>query len=495
MRPAIITERPGPGSPRVLVVDDDRRVRELLEIAFSAHGFRVITASEGEEAIQRALAERPDLLVLDVRLPKKSGLEVCEALRRHPEDDQVPIILVSAAGETEARLQGLAAGADDYLAKPFSPKELIARSRRLLARTADGRDARRRATELERELRRAQDEAQRAHAEARREHGLRDLALDLARDLHRVLDLDELARRLLYELQGRLGVGWAALMLPETPGGTLLPYAVRGDGIDRIAGITLARDGALAALLKGLGRPVARRDLERLPELRGEIPALVAAGVAYLAPLQGPLDLDGVLLTDERGDGVELSRAEQEIFSGLCDVGSAALRNARNFCQQVDRQMELLKALAPPESLDATARTEAAALVDRAARATLLPPRERGLLAHAVALGSWAMTREGRSTLQHIECGDPTRRIRDLLRLCALAAGQEIAGGERFELERASTLLAVALGIATARGEGATVAEAIERARRRAPRSLDAATAQALDAAAREIAWLEDNAA
>ena len=495
MRPALITERGGPGSPRVLVVDDDRRVLELLEIAFSAHGFRVITAAEGEEAIQKALADRPDLLVLDVRLPKKSGLEVCEALRRHPEDEQVPIILVSAAGETDARLQGLAAGADDYLSKPFSPKELIARSRRLLIRTAEGRDARRRAADLERELRRAQDDAQRAQAEARREHGLRDLALDLGRDLHRVLDLDDLSRRLLHELQGRLGVGWAGLLLPEIAGGPLVPYAVCGEGLDRIAGITLERDGALAPLLKGLGRPVARRDLERLPELRSEIAALVAAGVAYLAPLRGPLDLEGLLLIDERGDGVDLSRGQLEVFSGLCDVGAAALRNARNFCAQVEGQMDLIAALAPAEGPPRTARVEAARLVDHAARATLLPPRERGLVGHAIALGPWAMSREGRCTLQRIESGDPTGRIRDLLRLCSLAAGHEAPGGERFELERAALLLAVGLGIAAARAEGATVREAIERARRRSPRPLDPATAQALEAAAREIAWLEDSAA
>ena len=69
-------------APLILVVDDDRRVVELLQIALTAHGFRVMTASDGEEAVRRALADRPDLVVLDVRLPRKSGLEVCEMLRQ-----------------------------------------------------------------------------------------------------------------------------------------------------------------------------------------------------------------------------------------------------------------------------------------------------------------------------------------------------------------------------------------------------------------------------
>src|SRR6266540_431884 len=100
--------RPAERPPRILVVDDDRRVLELLDLALTAHGFQVLTALDGEEAMKQALDERPDLVVLDVRLPRKGGLDVCEALRRDPEDGTVPIILVSASGETETRLQGFA---------------------------------------------------------------------------------------------------------------------------------------------------------------------------------------------------------------------------------------------------------------------------------------------------------------------------------------------------------------------------------------------------
>ena len=142
--------------PRILVVDDDKRVLELLEIAFSNQGFRVLMASDGDEAIRSAAHDKPDLIVLDVRLPRRSGLDVCELLRRDQPDGGVPIVVVSAAVETETRLQAFARGADDFLPKPFSPKELVARVRRLLARTTEARDARRRVVDLERELGRAQ---------------------------------------------------------------------------------------------------------------------------------------------------------------------------------------------------------------------------------------------------------------------------------------------------------------------------------------------------
>jgi len=89
------------------VVDDDRRVRELLEVTLTTQGFAVLTAADGEEALMRARRERPDLILLDVRLPKRSGLEVCDVLRNDPTDPAVPIILITAASETEHRLQGL----------------------------------------------------------------------------------------------------------------------------------------------------------------------------------------------------------------------------------------------------------------------------------------------------------------------------------------------------------------------------------------------------
>jgi len=142
------TARGPVAAPCVLLVDDDRRILELLEIAFAAHGFRVLTALEGDAAIRCVLTERPDLLVLDVRLPKKSGLEVCEWLRRDPDDPSVPVIMVSAVADVETRLQAFTRGADDYLTKPFSPKELIARVKRLLARSVEARAARARQHEL-----------------------------------------------------------------------------------------------------------------------------------------------------------------------------------------------------------------------------------------------------------------------------------------------------------------------------------------------------------
>ena len=117
----------------VLVVDDDARLRELLRRYLTENGFTVATAADAREARQRLADLAFDLIVLDVMLPRESGLELTRDLRR---TSQVPILLLTARGEVDDRISGLESGADDYLAKPFEPRELVLRMRTILKRAA-----------------------------------------------------------------------------------------------------------------------------------------------------------------------------------------------------------------------------------------------------------------------------------------------------------------------------------------------------------------------
>jgi two-component system response regulator MprA len=125
---------------RILVVDDDRAVRESLRRSLAFNGYTVDLAEDGVEALEAITNERPDALVLDVMMPRLDGLEVCRQLRSTGDD--LPILVLTARDTVSERVSGLDAGADDYLPKPFALEELLARLRALLRRTGpeDGGD-------------------------------------------------------------------------------------------------------------------------------------------------------------------------------------------------------------------------------------------------------------------------------------------------------------------------------------------------------------------
>ncbi|MES4791860.1 MAG: DNA-binding response regulator [Chloroflexota bacterium] len=121
--------------PLLLVVDDEPAVLRLIQLELGARGFRVVTASNGEEALRLAEEQRPDAVVLDLMMPGLSGLEVMRRLR---ERSNVPIVLVTAKDRASDKIRGLESGADDYVVKPFNPDELGARIRAVLRRTVAG---------------------------------------------------------------------------------------------------------------------------------------------------------------------------------------------------------------------------------------------------------------------------------------------------------------------------------------------------------------------
>jgi two-component system OmpR family response regulator len=128
-----MTEPPVSDKPHLLVVDDDREIRDLICRLLQKHGYRVETARDAKAMEETLATARIDLVILDVMLPGKSGLDICRELRaRSP----VPILMLTAMGDETDRIVGLEMGADDYLAKPFNPRELLARIRAILRRVS-----------------------------------------------------------------------------------------------------------------------------------------------------------------------------------------------------------------------------------------------------------------------------------------------------------------------------------------------------------------------
>ncbi len=117
---------------RILIIEDETPMRTALADLLAAEGYRTLTAVDGASGLQRALSEKPDLILLDVMMPKLDGFTVCAELRRLAND--VPVVMLTAKGQIEDRINGLDVGADDYVVKPFSSEELLARVRALLRR-------------------------------------------------------------------------------------------------------------------------------------------------------------------------------------------------------------------------------------------------------------------------------------------------------------------------------------------------------------------------
>ena len=121
---------------KILIVEDESDMLSGLRDNFEYEGYQVIAVKDGEEGLKRAAADKPDLVILDVMLPKMSGLEVCKRLRQR---SRVPILMLTARGQEVDKVAGLETGADDYVTKPFSIRELLARVKALLRRSDPGR--------------------------------------------------------------------------------------------------------------------------------------------------------------------------------------------------------------------------------------------------------------------------------------------------------------------------------------------------------------------
>lgn len=119
---------------KILVVDDEPEAVELLEFNLKQAGYEVTTAADGEEALKKAKATQPALMVLDLMLPELDGLEVCKLLRRDQTTARIPILMLTAKAAEIDRVLGLELGADDYVTKPFSPRELVLRVKKILER-------------------------------------------------------------------------------------------------------------------------------------------------------------------------------------------------------------------------------------------------------------------------------------------------------------------------------------------------------------------------
>jgi two-component system alkaline phosphatase synthesis response regulator PhoP len=126
---------------KILVVDDEIYIVHILDFSLGMEGYDVVTALDGEQALEKIKTEKPDLIVLDIMMPKLDGYEVCKTIKSDPATKQIPVILLSAKGRNVDQKMGFDVGADDYITKPFSPRKLVERINQLLGQSITERPA------------------------------------------------------------------------------------------------------------------------------------------------------------------------------------------------------------------------------------------------------------------------------------------------------------------------------------------------------------------
>ena len=314
----------------VLVVDDDARVGELLQITLSGRGYQVLVARDGASALGMVRERHPDLVVLDARLPVMSGYEALDTIRRDQDVCHTPVILISADAATESRLQGLRLGADDYLVKPFSPRELVIRMRRILDRMQDHNLLRLRNEMLEEEVRRNRDVLLSMRNEMGESLNRMGTMVGQVVELSCYRTMDEILDRFVVTTAANLDYRQVALLIAGT-GTDLVPRTWRGLSDQAARTLVIRRDGAAARMCAAVRRPVRADELAELPEAREEVLRLAAAGLTLLVPALADDQLLGLLALGERGTGSVLGRFDSKLLEILGRAIVAALQNADSF--------------------------------------------------------------------------------------------------------------------------------------------------------------------
>ena len=330
-----------PGSAKtkrsILVIDDDRRVLELLQISLTQNGFKVAVSGTGEEGLDQIRKDPPDLVILDLRLPRKTGFEVCAAIKSSKDTQHIPIIMVSASAEVDSRLQGLMHGADDYLTKPFSPKELLIKVRRIFERLDRAEHLATKNKELESEVARNKEDLVTRNRELKFQVYSLETLRELTHQLNSSLDLEGLLNTVILSVVGQLRVNSACLFLTDDRDEPKVLEASTFKGLkgDQARAIRFAYSspfiGALLPSDGEEGRPMRLADLEDDPALASGVGPLFTAGFAVVCPVVMKGRLTAMLAVGEKVSGQEFTSGDIDMLRALSESAGIAIENARLF--------------------------------------------------------------------------------------------------------------------------------------------------------------------
>jgi response regulator RpfG family c-di-GMP phosphodiesterase len=329
----------------ILIVDDDAKVLEILGKSLTQKGHDVRVASDARGALNFCDKRVPDVVVLDLMLPDMDGRDVLKAIRSKPGGEYVPVLFLSANSDPDTRVNTLDAGAEDFLVKPFSLKELNAKIDRALDRCEKTKSLEAKSAELENRVGEQEKNAVLANRELKKQILSMKTLFAVSQDLNGRLDLDDLINSLTLSLVGELQVSSMAFFEPKNEGDEYLTlHELKGFDRERIADLRIPVDGELVRWVSETSRPrkIARngdpRWVMRLPDIR-------LAVFEYVTPIIVRQNLRGLVFAGPKLNGREYKPFELDLLASLCNSAGTAMEHARLFQQLESTYLSTVKAL------------------------------------------------------------------------------------------------------------------------------------------------------
>jgi putative nucleotidyltransferase with HDIG domain len=308
-------------------VDDDPKVLEIVSVSLGRHGYRVRTAATGREALEHASGAPPHLLILDINLPDMSGIEVLDNIR--DDHETLPVLVLSAHNDVESRVAALDGGADEFINKPVSLRELLVRVDAALRRTSRARSLDHRNVELESEIELEREENTRVAKNFKRHMLSMRTLLTVSTDLNRAQQSDELIKTASLTLVGELRVSSLAIFGVERENSSRFTLmGVRGFTPDRFEGVSIDRNSPFVKAFENENVPakLSRRTDARWTRL---LPDIRLAVFEYAAPILVKGDLKGFVFTGPKLSGDDYTVYDNDIMTFISNSIGIGMENVR----------------------------------------------------------------------------------------------------------------------------------------------------------------------
>jgi response regulator RpfG family c-di-GMP phosphodiesterase len=314
----------------ILVADPDVRVVELLQITLSGRGYDVRTVTDGAAALDEIERQRPDLIVLGVRLPNRTGFQIVEQVRADPRTARLPVILIAGSPSNESRIQGLRLGADDYLVKPFSPRELMIKIRTILDRTADLKVLQGRNERLRDDAKRQREEMLRAREEMGQYLGRINALLHHVEQVGHQRDLDALLATLVAACHRELGFARVCVFVPVRGSEGLRPRAWHGIDEPALRAVRLGAEDFLCQSVRLEARTMSADEFSGYPLAGDDLLRLAALGLTQMTPvLSEERELLALIAGGERRTAGPVDRLDLHLLEVLAHAAAVAMRDVQ----------------------------------------------------------------------------------------------------------------------------------------------------------------------